>query len=236
MKTNSIINSALVLLLMASFSSCKKDEETTTIQQTVKFKAVYTPTKATSSNVALSSFLINIEEIELDYDDDYDEGNDSVATDLELKGPFEINLLKDGIALQKTISKSLNLPNGTYDEIEFEIDYSENPNSVIYQKSIEIKGSIDGKQFIFWTNEEFEIEKEFENKLVINNNNNQTITVAFDLTNLFNKNNGGVDLSEAKDGNNNGIIEIYPGNNDGNNELYDTIEDSIWDFIDAYED
>ncbi len=235
MKTNSVINSALALLFMASFTSCKKDDETS-IQQTVKFKAVYAPAKSTSSNVALSSFLINVEEIELDYDDDYYEGNDSLATDVELKGPFEVNLLKDGVALQKTISKTVNLPNGTYDEIEFELDYNENPNSSIYQKSIEIKGTIDGKQFIFWTNEEFEIEKEFENKLVINNNNNQTITVSFDLTNLFNKNNGGVDLSGAKDENNNGVIEIYPGNNDGNNELYDAIEDAIWDFIDAYED
>jgi hypothetical protein len=235
MKTSSIINSILVVLFITSFISCKKDEETK-MQQTVNFKAVYSPNKATSSNVSLSSFVLNIEEIELDYDDDFEDQIDSVASDVELKGPFEINLLKDGVALQKTISKTVDLPNGTYDEIEFELDYNENPNSSMYQKSIEIKGTIDGKEFVFWTNEEFEIEKEFENKLVINNNNNQTITVAFDLTNLFNKNNGGVDLSGAKDGNNNGVIEIFPGNNDGNNELYETIEDAIWDFIDAYED
>jgi hypothetical protein len=44
-----------------------------------------------------------------------------------------------------------------------------------------------------------------------------------------------IDLSNAADGNENGIIEIYPGDPDGNNDLADLLWDRLEDIIEAFE-
>jgi hypothetical protein len=58
------------------------------------------------------------------------------------------------------------------------------------------------------------------------------INLQFDLNNLFSL----VDLSNATDGNENGVIEINPANEDGNKNLADNIFDAIDDIIEAFED
>ena len=232
----------LLILILFAVSSCKKDNEFDN-RLTIKFKGSYGAKKSefsanTQTNgIIIESFKINIEEIELEFDDDdplFESGK--IDDEVELKGPFEVDLMQDGTALVTTLINQLELPAAAYDEIEFEFDKNENPISEMYGKSILVKGSINGTPFVFYTDEEFEVEIEFDKKVLLQEIKESIITVSFDIAALFNPLQGGIDLTKAVDGNNNGVIEIYHDDPDGNGKLADTIADRLEDIIEAFED
>ena len=209
----------------------------------IKFESTYTTTKSTAlksskaDEVTLESFKINITEIEIEFDDDDPMfETDTFATDLELKGPFEVDLMKDGNTLATYIASNVELPPAAYDEIEFEFDKNKYSNSEMFGKTIEIKGTINNIPFIFWTDEEFEVEIEFDDPIYFYEDVKAAITVSFNLNTLFDLAHSGIDISAALDGNNDGLIEIYEGDNDGNSNLASLILDSIEYIIEAFED
>ncbi len=106
----------------------------------------------------------------------------------------------------------------------------------MYGKSIRIEGTINGTPFIFWSDEEIEIEIEFEELVYLDEVSRAVLTVSFDLSSLFNPAVGGIDITSATDGNQNGIIEIYPGDPDGNSNLAEQILEKIELIAEAYED
>ena len=133
-------------------------------------------------------------------------------TILKLRGPFEIELLNGPVNLVAT-----NIPQDVFEEVEFKLDKNEMASSEMFNKSIQIKGTIDGKPFIFWHNveEEFEVDyKDAVNNITVGENN-VSIVLDFDLDSALSN----IDLSSAKDGNGNGIIEISPIDTDGNQSL-----------------
>lgn len=210
-------------------------------QIAIKFEANYQMNKSTllksTSAVVIESFKINIEEIEIEFDDnDPLFATDSVATDYELEGPFEIDLMRNGNALDTTIVNNVELPSAAYDEIEFEFSESENSISEMYYKSIRIEGTINDTTFIFWSDEEIEVEIEFDELVYLDEASNAVLTVSFDLTSLFDPAAGGIDITSATDGNANGIIEIYPEDPDGNSDLSDLIWEKIESIIEAFEE
>ncbi len=239
MKKNNFIKAVLFVTLTVFLSSCDKNDN----QTAIKFKASYqSATKSSiikspsASAVIIESFKINIEEIEIEFDDnDPMFKTDSVATDYELVGPFEIDLMKDGNAIETIIANNLELPVATYDEIEFKFRESENSISDLYGKSIRIEGTINGTPFIFWTDNELEFEIEFNELVYLDEASRAVLSVSFDLTSLFNPTSG-IDISSALDGNKNGIIEIYPEDPDGNSDLADLIWEKIKDIIEAFEE
>jgi len=243
MKTLNLFKSVLIISLAVFLSSCDKDDELKN-KTAIKFEANYLTAAKTSivkstlaDAVIIESFKINIEEIEIEFDDnDPMFATDSVATDYELEGPFEIDLVKDGHALETTIVKSVELPAAAYDEIEFKFRESENSISDMYGKSILIEGTINGTPFIFWSDEEIEVEIEFEELVHLDEASKAVLTISFDLASLFNTTAGGIDISSALDGNENGIIEIYPEDPDGNSDLADQIWEKIEVIIEAFED
>ena len=243
MKTLNLFNAVMIVSIAVFLSSCKKDDENLKNQTAIKFNANYqttksTPVKSTSAaDVVIESFKINIEEIEIEFDDnDPLFATDSFATDYELEGPFEIDLMKDGNALETTIVNNVELPSAAYEEIEFKFRESENSISEMYGKSILIKGTIDGTPFIFWSDEEIEVEIEFDELVYIDEASKAVLTVSFDLASLFNPAVGGIDITSATDGNANGIIEIYPGGPDGNSTLVNLIWAKTEDIIEAFEE
>lgn len=239
MKTLFFVKTAFILSLALLVSSCNDEQADVGI----KFTSTYTAAKSTATKsafmegVVIENFRINVTEIEIEFNDDdplFD--TDSVASDYELEGPFEIDLMEEGNTLETMLATNIELPYAAYDEIEFEFEESENSISDMYGKSTLVEGTIHGTPFVFWTDEEIEVEIEFEETVYLDEASQAVLIVSFDITNLFNPLSGGIDISNATDTNENGIIEIYPDDPDGNSDLADMLIDKIEDIIDAFED
>ena len=239
MKTQNLFKAVMIVSLAVFFSSCEKDNGLPDGNTTLKFKGIYNSNiekkSSALSEVAIERFTINIEEIEFEFDDD-NNNNGLTYSEIKLKGPYEIDLVKDGQGRVVTLINDLNLPETGYDEIEFEFDKNENPISDMYKKTILIKGTINGTPFIFFTDEEFEIEVEFEDPVDLLEVESAIIMVSFDVHALFDAAQGGIDISAAQDRNGNGIIEIYEDDPDGNDKLAEKIEDRLEDIIEAFEE
>src|SRR5690625_2103436 len=124
----------MALSLAFVFTACSSDDDTSTIAEnhvSLKLSASATygnsrnrTTNNVNENISLSSFLVNFEEIELEFADEDDFGNSYGSDDdIELKGPFEFDLLSG----ENFYLVDIEIPNGIYEEIEFEFDKSENP-------------------------------------------------------------------------------------------------------------
>lgn len=160
-------------------------------------------------------------------DNSIDDGSSSYGDDdeFELAGPFEINLLDE----QTTTITNVDIPIGVYEEVEFKMDRSNDPSSIIYQKSIMITGTLNGIPMTFYHtfDEDFEVDYEDAGQnLVIDDSNNNEVTFNFDLNAVVNA----VNFDSATDGNNDGTIEISPVDADGNNALANQIKSAIVQF------
>lgn len=228
---------AIAVFLWSCDNNSLKNETAITFKVKDQATNLSSVKSSIAADVVINSFKINIQEIEIEFDDnDPMFATDSIVTDYELKGPFEIDFIKNGTALETTITSKMELPSAAYDEIEFEFKKSENSISDMYRKSILIKGTIAGKPFIFWSDKEIDVEIEFEEIVKLNEASRSILNVSFDLASLFNTATGGVDITSASDGNQNGIIEIYPEDPDGNDNFADLIWEKIKGIIDAFED
>lgn len=233
-----------VFFLVLTIAACSSDDSNSnngSNQLRIKASAVYSPMSnrstngaAINENVVLSSFKINIKEIEFEFDDDYydddnfddddngydDDGFYGDNDEFELSGPFELDLLN-----QSSVVTTVTIPNGIYEEVEFKLDRNNNSNSEMFNKSIEIKGTIGGTPFVFWHNveEDFEIDYEDTNQNLVVNNGSYELVFNFNLNQVLSQ----VDISNATDGNGDGVIEISPIDTDGNQSLANTIKNKI---------
>lgn len=227
-----------VLISAMLFTGCQSGEEeiapSLTEEKLVTLRAGSSYSGAVNSSGRLNSvstisrFDVNLQEIEFELDeDDPRYGVDSVYDEIEFEGPFFIDLLADEIAVSIA---DANIPQGIYEEVEFELEPSPDPQSSIYQKSIVLEGTLGDVPFTFWTDETLDFEVDFDN---LDGNLDITesgfvLTINFDLDALFAE----IDLSQAKDGNEDGLIEIYPGDPDGNSDLSYEIMDMLEEVTD----
>lgn len=232
------------ILAAGAFTACSSDDDNAPELENDKGRlgiyaaASYSPTASKNSlegnAIELSKFLVNIDEIELEYDDIIDDDNFyNSEDDVDLKGPFELNLLSP----QPVEIVVVDLPNGRLEEVEFDFDKNDNPESDLYTQSIRMEGTLNGTAFVFWHDFEEELELEFEDGAsqgVISNDEN-AVLINFDLTTVLDPTSG-VDLSTAIDGNGDGIIEISPSDNDGNRALAEAMKQAIKNQIDLMED
>jgi len=221
---------ALDIVFLFGFTSCSEDSDDlleggaeNQARLALRANAAYSGATGRSA-VSVSKFLLNLEDIELEFedgynddsdDDDYDDyDNDGYVNsddDLELQGPFEVDVLAG------TTFLTIDVPQADYEELSFEFDENENPNSSLYEKTVLIEGSINGTPFEFWYDFEAEAEVDYENgnqNIDINAGLN-SIIISFNLDEIL----GQVDFSQAQDRNDDGIIQIDPENNDGNETL-----------------
>lgn len=243
MKTLNLFKALTIILLAAFVSSCEKNDDNLNSKTAIKFQATNQTAKLATAKTTVAdglvveSFKINIAEIEIEFnEDDPMFATDSVASDYDLNGPFEIDLIKEGNALETVIASNVELPAAAYDEIEFEFDMNENPESELFKKTVLLKGTINEMPFIFWSDEELELEIEFEEQVQLQDASSAMLAISFDLTALFNTAMGGIDISSAVDGNEDGIIEISPNDRDGNNKLAEKIYERLEQIIEAFED
>jgi len=138
---------AFALSMAFAFTACSSDDDAPTTPAANKgvlkiaAKADYDNSgNRIAETLSLSSFMVNFKEIELEFEDgDTDDldlnGFYDSDDDIELEGPFEVDLLStNGIQLV-----DIEIPNGVYEEIEFEFDKSENPESDLFGKKYGIK-------------------------------------------------------------------------------------------------
>lgn len=229
-----------IMTLLIVLASCSNDSGSAENTVNIIARATYSPSanrSALNGDVVLTSFKINLREIEFEFaensnDDDDNSNGDSdddgfydSDDEFELYGPFELDLLN-----QNAPVTTVTIPNGTYEEVEFKLHKSTNSASAMYNKSIEITGTINGTPFIFWhdIDEDFEIDYEDANQNLIVSNNSYDLVFNFDLNQVLSQ----VDLSSAVDGDGDGVIEIGPNDTDGNQALANLIENSIEDSCD----
>ncbi|MFX0555682.1 hypothetical protein ACOCEA_02735 [Maribacter sp. CXY002] len=203
-----------------------------------------TASNSVAQGVEVTDFLINLVEFELEIDMEGvemendpndlwdDDGSFDFEDELKLEGPFTLDLMAGQISFVE-----VTVPNGRYEEIEFKINKNKDESSEMFDKSIIIKGTVNEVPFIFWHNFMDELEVDFEDPTVdvSISGNTESLVLDFDLSLLFNSV-GGIDLSQATDNNNDGIIEISPSDEDGNNVLAQTIRDRMRDVIDLLDD
>lgn len=171
-------------------------------------------------------YAIDIDDDGCELDDDEDDEDDDSDNDFKVFGPFEIDLTNE-----TTTITEINIPIAEYEEVEFEMERSTNPNSPLFQKSILMTGTINGQNFEFYHtfSEDFEVDYEDQGQnLVITEGNNNQVTFQFDLISVVNS----VDFSSASDGNENGLIEISPIDADGNNQLAHSLRNAIKVYVD----
>lgn len=216
---------SLCTLLILSISCSEDESNDDNLMIKAKSTSTFSQSRISSIDaVTISEFKINIKEIELEFDDDYNEidsdGFIDFNDEIELEGPFELDLLSGTSNIA-----SLEIPEGNYEEIEFEFDKNTNESSEMFNKTVKIQGTIDNIPFIFWHDFEEEIEVDFENEVndITISANLIEIVIIFDLDTILNQ----VDLASASDGDNNGTIEISPEDLDGNNELADLIKEAL---------
>ena len=220
----------VALSLATVFTACSSDDDATaTDKGTLKImaKAGYeNALMRAGDQVNFTKFLVNFKEIELELKDDFYNSDD----DIELKGPWEIDLLSaNNISLVE-----IEIPNGIYEEIEFEFDKSKNPDSELFGKSMKLTGQIHGTPFIFWHDfdEDIEIDYEDSGRNLVIDNSSQEVVINFNLNAIIDM----VDLSTATDNDGDGVIMISPTDKDGNNNLAKKMKQAIKAQIELMDD
>lgn len=78
--------------------------------------------------------------------------------EVKLNGPWELNLLNQSAPIT-----TITIANGTYEEVEFKLNKSLISASPMYNKTVEIRGTINGTPFVFWHDFEQEFKIDYEN-------------------------------------------------------------------------
>lgn len=187
--------------------------------------------------VNVTTFKVNVGEIEFDFDDAFDDDDKLTAQygetyssddEIELKGPFEVDLVANGVLQVETLFTGLELPQTSFEEIEFEMQKNRNTASSMYQQTIRIEGEIDGTPFIFASDKEFDFEIEFDEPFVPGED--LGVAVDFYVNKLFTYSLSGIDFTQAVP-DNDGVIRIYYNEDDEQSVNY-LLGKKIWDWMD----
>lgn len=249
MKKNLFKLSTWAILLLFTFVACDKNDDVLNGVETgkvaVQFKATNAPILKSVSEgetrslifdeiLEITSFKVNITEIEFDFDDDDDmaiefNGSFSSDDDFKLRGPFEVDLISNGQLQTQTLLKGLNIPKGKYEEIEFDLEKSKNKSSALYNKTVLIKGKIMGKEFVFSSNKEFDFEVEFDKPFVPGDN--AGVVVNFHINSFFTSMLKKYNFKQEFKVNSDGVIVITYNEDDDKTNYYD-LGKKIWELMD----
>ena len=226
-------NFSILALLAFVISSCTNDSASEG-NVTLKASAVSTTGKTSltartaTSTVVLTDFKINIGNIEFETDiEDAMYSADPMYDDVKLDGPFLLDLLEPSLTLSPFIT-SVNVPNARYEEIEFSFEKSTVAGEM-NGKTYLIKGTINGKPFVIWSEDDAELELDFEdhNKDFTINSNDISLNIKIQLDALMNKLTTLANQGLLVDTDGNGVIEISTGNHDGHNDIGHFIKDLL---------
>jgi hypothetical protein len=224
---------SILALLALIVSSCTNDSASEG-NVTLKASAISTTGKTSltartaASTVVLTDFKINIGNIEFETDmEDAMYSTDPIYDDVKLNGPFLLDLLDPSLTLSPFIT-SVNVPNARYEEIEFNFEKSTLVGEM-NGKTYLIKGTLNGKPFIIWSDEDAELELDFEdqNKDFTINSNDLSLNIKIHLDALMNKLTTLANQGLLLDTDGDGVIEISTGNDDSHNDIGDFIKNLL---------
>lgn len=223
------LNYLILLMLSLTIIGCSNNNEDGSINLT--FSGTNTNTsrltfnqKASLANVIFTDFRISIRDVVFKNEDD---NNSSLDTDeIRFRGPYQIDLLNGSDALSQTIGNVF-VPDGRYKEIRFKFHKDEDLPSTneLFDRSIYLAGTIDGVPFVFWhdTSENLDVGRSTG---VLVQGNTVNFTVQFNISQFLSSLNQ-IDLSQATDNNNDGLIEIFPNDEDGNQDIAADLKENI---------
>lgn len=219
----------VLFLLSILIFSCSKDNSDGGINLTVS--AVHssalkslTNQRTAAAEVIFTDFKISIRDVVFKNDDDI---NSSLDTDeVQFRGPFQIDLLNNSDALSQTIGTAF-VPDGRYKQMRFKFHKDEDLPATddLFDKSIYIEGTIDGVPFVFWHDTSENLDVGLSTGVVVQGNVVK-FSVQFNISQFLNSLNQ-IDLGQATDNNNDGLIEIYPNDSDGNQDIADDLKENI---------
>lgn len=218
-----------LFLLSLSIFSCSSDSSDGGINLTISAVNSNVSKSAISqrtmmAEVIFTDFRISIRDVVFKNDDD---DNSSLDTDeVQFRGPYQIDLLDNTNALSQTIGNAF-VPDGLYKEMRFKFHKDEDlpVTDDLFDKSIYIEGTVDGVPFVFWhdTSENLDVGRSTG---VLVQGGRVDFIVQFDISQFLSSLNQ-IDLSQATDNNNDGLIEIFPNDADGNQDIADALKDNI---------
>jgi Domain of unknown function (DUF4382) len=227
---------AIFGLFAALLISCSNKNDATTTSGNVSLKAsAVSATGKTSltskiiSTVALTDFKVNIGQIKFETDEENEKHNskDSIHEDVKLTGPFLLDLLDQNKTLSQVIA-SAPIPNGKYEEIKFKFEKSLLAGDMS-GKTFLIKGTVNGKEFMIWSDKEIQIKMDFEdhNKDIAVNGNDLSLNIKLQIDGIMAKITELDSLGSLTDGNGDGVIEISTTAVDGNQKIGKLIKDLV---------
>ncbi|MGL2994804.1 hypothetical protein [Flavobacterium sp. TSSA_36] len=158
----------LILAIAALVAiSCSNDSSNTT-SGNVSLKATALSTtgktsltgRTAASTVVITDFQVNIGNIKLETDaEDAMHDKDPLHEDVKFVGPFLLDLLDPNKPLSQFIT-SVDVPNAKYEEIKFMFTKSLVAGDM-YGKTFVIKGTVNGKPLLIWSDQDAELEMDF---------------------------------------------------------------------------
>ncbi len=232
-KLTRLVSYVAFTLVFVFFASCSKDEPSPvgTVNLSVRSTGINTFTTGRDegrmkAEVVITDFQISIRDVILKTDVD-DDGISDDSTEVAFRGPYQLDLLDGSDALVQSIG-SAQIPNGIYEELRFKFHKDEDlsPDEPLFDKSIFISGTINGVPFEMWhdTSENLDIGKNSGGIVVKENVVDLVVEFSIDqfLDSVVQ-----IDLSNAEDRNQDGLIEINPNDEDGNKEIAEDLKTNI---------
>jgi hypothetical protein len=217
-KISLFLISALVVL-----SACSEEDESGNV--TLRVTGVNQDLKSIKnghlSEVKITDFRLSFRDVEFKADE-----SEFDSAEVQFRGPFDVDLMSDTEALSQTIG-TVDIHDGNYNVLRFKLhkDTERMESDPLYDRSLFMAGTIDGTPFEFWhdTSENFDFEYDGGIDVV---SNNVDINVQFNIDQFLNSLHT-IDLSQALDEDEDGLIEINPDDDDSNGGVADHLKENI---------
>lgn len=218
MKKTSLILIALVVLYACSNND---DNGSVTLSLSASNQNLKSGNNSQAATVVITDFQLSIRDVEFKKDE-----SELNSTEYEFRGPYTVDLHSETDALTQTIGTA-DVPDGTYKVLRFKLhkDRDRQPTHPLYDRSMYMEGTIDGTPFVFWHDTSENFDYEHADGIVVAGGN-VNISVHFIVDQFLNALHT-IDLSEAMDDDQDGIIEINPDDDDGNGTIADQLKANI---------
>lgn len=222
---------ALLVIMISSCtdnSSTSKNGNVTLKASTASNSGLTFSSARMASTIVITDFKINIGNIKFETDEDDDRYNEEPShEDVKLTGPFLLDLLDANKTLSQTIA-SLAIPNAKYEEIKVKFETGIEVGDM-FGKSILIRGTINGKEFVFWSDKDVELELDFNepSKDFTVNSNDISLNIKIQLDALMTKFASLASQNLLLDTDGDGIIEISTNNDDGHHDIGESIRELL---------